>query len=449
MVEGIINMIKNSFAMLPEWSQGGESTQQLMEIYDALMNLYNDLKNIRYARTTEAHVELTFSSISNELHMTIQTSITGDLEMQMTKTMEAYSSWLIEHAELLNITQFEDVIELLGLFKYDPTTLEIDVQYPVGNCTKVHITGIKVALKENPSMTIEMVRDLLSQLIEDYPEMINAMNIAVTGAATSKEEVEIIIPEEYVQHVQQIERGYAIGCNLDVLRHMQLTVKPNRFGIADYKVIEMGRNIVVATNSTIVSYMFMEDEGNITLIVEGATGSIGALNITVPKAIMPEGSRITVRVDNQPVNATISEDKENYYVYVIYTHSRHKVEVLFSIPTSIQVSMPSQAEAGKPISIIATCLDQRGMPIKGIDVQLYANNELLDTRTTDVNGQASFTIQLSEGTYTIKLQANGLETTRTLTVVAPTISSWLIVVIAAVIVIVVIVGVAVALKRRR
>ena len=85
----------------------------------------------------------------------------------------------------------------------------------------------------------------------------------------------------------------------------------------------------VDTNSTISGFMFDPDGNRINLTIEGASGTSGVLNVTIPKALVPAGYGFEVLIDNQATSYTLTEDTNNYYVAVSYHHSTHTIIIGF------------------------------------------------------------------------------------------------------------------------
>ncbi len=81
----------------------------------------------------------------------------------------------------------------------------------------------------------------------------------------------------------------------------------------------------VNTNSTIVA--FDPTAKQISLTVNGSTGTLGTCNITIPKQFVPADHNIEVYIDGQKTEHQLTEDEDNYYVYVEYQHSIHTLTI--------------------------------------------------------------------------------------------------------------------------
>lgn len=87
--------------------------------------------------------------------------------------------------------------------------------------------------------------------------------------------------------------------------------------------------IHIDTNSSLNGFLFDPDANKINLTVEGATGTSGILNVTVPKGLVPAGYGFEVYVDDQAKYYTLTEDTSNYYVEINYNHSTHTITISF------------------------------------------------------------------------------------------------------------------------
>ncbi|MHC1636957.1 MAG: Ig-like domain-containing protein [Candidatus Nezhaarchaeales archaeon] len=422
-------------------------SEELERMADLLSTLIDRLENVRYMKITDINLQMSLSTETGLLELLCEVKFTGDITKQMTETIRTIASWAIEYSEELNLTEYQDVINAIKEFIYDPTTIQVHVEYPTERGFELHVVGVKVIYEKEPSQTLNKIHDILQELIEHEPKAYKEMRIAIAPGSTSHEEVEIELPSQYMNSTKIVEGKYEIGSNLQILSHMQFKVKPNKYGVADYRIIKSKLNITLATNSTVVEHTFNEDLGVLNIEVQGAPGSLGAMNITIPKDIVASqnATTITVKVDGQKVNTIISEDNENYYVYFTYEHSTHTIEIVFSRLHSIQIQAPQQAAAESPIEITITCLDQTGTPLSGITITLYLDGEQIATLTTGLNGQATYTLTLKEGQYTLNAQADGITGITTITAIP---QSPIPLIIATIVVIMILASILAILKKR-
>jgi hypothetical protein len=96
-----------------------------------------------------------------------------------------------------------------------------------------------------------------------------------------------------------------------------------------YEVVHEGEiyEIPIETNSTIIE--FDATAKKISITIDGPTGIVGTCKITIPKKIVPPDHSIEVRFDDQKTDYELTEDANNYYVYVEYQHSIHTLVVSF------------------------------------------------------------------------------------------------------------------------
>lgn len=96
-----------------------------------------------------------------------------------------------------------------------------------------------------------------------------------------------------------------------------------------FEVVHEGEvyEIPIDTNSTIIA--FDPAAKKISLRVDGPTGTLGVCNITILKELMPADHNIEVFFDDQKADCQLTEDEDNYYVYVEYQHSAHTIAIIF------------------------------------------------------------------------------------------------------------------------
>lgn len=100
-----------------------------------------------------------------------------------------------------------------------------------------------------------------------------------------------------------------------------------------FEVVHDGEiyEIPIDTNSTIKEIAYDSAAKKICLTVEGSTGTLGICNITIPKELMPADHDIEVYINGQKTDYQLTEDADNYYVYVEYQHSTHTITISFVI----------------------------------------------------------------------------------------------------------------------
>jgi hypothetical protein len=103
-------------------------------------------------------------------------------------------------------------------------------------------------------------------------------------------------------------------------------VEANKFDVA---ISGQSYQVHIDTNSTLDGFVFDPDTNRMNFTVEGATGTSGILNVTVPKSLVPVGCGFDVLVDGQAASYTMVEDASNYYLGVSYNHSTHTITIGF------------------------------------------------------------------------------------------------------------------------
>ncbi|MEM3697809.1 MAG: hypothetical protein QXQ94_09985 [Candidatus Bathyarchaeia archaeon] len=109
-------------------------------------------------------------------------------------------------------------------------------------------------------------------------------------------------------------------------------LKDLRFHIAYQGVINYLAKtyyVPIFTNSTVNNFAFNPDAKGISFNVTGTTGT-GFCNITIPKALL-KGEPWTIKIDGLTLpseNYTVTENDEYAFIYLNYTHSEHRIEIV-------------------------------------------------------------------------------------------------------------------------
>ncbi|MEM2912544.1 MAG: right-handed parallel beta-helix repeat-containing protein [Candidatus Bathyarchaeia archaeon] len=101
------------------------------------------------------------------------------------------------------------------------------------------------------------------------------------------------------------------------------TVDAGTFGGTTY-------GVDIVSNSTVSHLQFIPYivPPYISFDVTGDEGTIGFCRITIPKDLLwAETDRWVVLINGEPVNYTVFSDPENTYLYFVYNHSTHKIEI--------------------------------------------------------------------------------------------------------------------------
>jgi hypothetical protein len=110
------------------------------------------------------------------------------------------------------------------------------------------------------------------------------------------------------------------------------SLKDMRFHIAYQGVINYLAKtyyVPIFTNSTVDNFAFDSNAKSISFNVTGTEGT-GFCNITIPKALL-RGEPWTVKIDGLILpsqNFTVTENAEYAFIYLNYTHSEHRIEIV-------------------------------------------------------------------------------------------------------------------------
>jgi len=92
--------------------------------------------------------------------------------------------------------------------------------------------------------------------------------------------------------------------------------------------------LLIKTNSTEVSnFAFDVEKREINFNISGTPGTVGACTINILKELVDSRSDIKVYIDGKKTDFTLTEDANNYYVYVEYQHSTHAIKINFAHST--------------------------------------------------------------------------------------------------------------------
>ena len=112
-------------------------------------------------------------------------------------------------------------------------------------------------------------------------------------------------------------------------------------------------NIGVWSNSSVSNVQLDSDTKTISFNIEGASGTAGFCNVTIPKELLwCDGSEDwTVIIGTTPVSPLVTQDEENTYVYFTYTHSQKTVYI-----TGTHIIPEFQANIILPLFLTLTLL---------------------------------------------------------------------------------------------
>lgn len=166
----------------------------------------------------------------------------------------------------------------------------------------------------------------------------------------------------------QVEAGLLEVLSAEVTAKLDSSAKfvvesPNAFAVkAEGKEFEVS----VASNSTVSNFRFDQEAKKVSFTVEGATGTQGVTQITIPKAML--GGRMTVMIDGEVIapesNSVIvaSDTNSEMTLEMNYHHSVHTVEVAgTNVVPEFPVSMVVMAAAMGPVVAAVVVASRRGL----------------------------------------------------------------------------------------
>ncbi len=81
----------------------------------------------------------------------------------------------------------------------------------------------------------------------------------------------------------------------------------------------------VESNSTVTDIVYNPESGELNLSVTGQTGTTGFVDVYVSKSLVGNVSAIQAYIDQNPVEFTVSETKDNWILHFNYHHSSHNI----------------------------------------------------------------------------------------------------------------------------
>ena len=84
---------------------------------------------------------------------------------------------------------------------------------------------------------------------------------------------------------------------------------------------------IIESNSTVSALSFNGTSSEITLTVNGTTGTTGYVKATIAKSFMPSGENIKVYLDGNPINSTLTSNGDFWVITFTYHHSIHQVKI--------------------------------------------------------------------------------------------------------------------------
>jgi hypothetical protein len=87
--------------------------------------------------------------------------------------------------------------------------------------------------------------------------------------------------------------------------------------------------ITVMTNSSVSIVVFNTTAGQLTITVAGVEGTKGYMNISAPKAFIPQAKDIKIYLNSAPVNFNFTIKDPYAIAELKYEHSKHELKLSF------------------------------------------------------------------------------------------------------------------------
>ncbi|RLE51001.1 MAG: hypothetical protein DRJ20_02745, partial [Candidatus Methanomethylicota archaeon] len=370
---------------------------------------YERLRQIQHAELDYFALNLTVSRSDGTLRLDCKQKITGDVERQFNEVKNLCIDFIEDLAPNATSQFYTFCRTVLRETHVSAKVMDFTLTYTrqgTRGILEFCFEGLK--LKPPSETTVDAFKfySLFDNLAEAIPEGIADVTFVIEGGSSESELIEIIVPPHV--HVAEKTRHRVTfkGINFNELKDLAFKVVRNAWGVADANIHEIEeliagkkRKIIAITNSTLRRFQFLVDR--IELEVEGPEGTIGALNMTIPKEAV--SGVIVVYIDKSIVTPTISMNATHYFVFVKYTHSIHTIQVKWGIPQLSLAVSSNKVHVGESITFTGS-LSFEGTPITGVDVSLYINDEPVESTVTNINGEYSFTYAfMNEGTYECKV----------------------------------------------
>ncbi|MCD6443919.1 hypothetical protein J7L70_02815 [Candidatus Bathyarchaeota archaeon] len=379
------------------------------ETREALKAVLSLLEN-RYAWVEDAEFNMTWNREEKAFVFDGYTVYGGDLGEQY-KT--AWATVLRIQLMLMAGKGREDVqklaLEVYDLiinseFDVDKLTISMYVN-PDEGCSRFKLSDLKMKPKSIPSFL-----SVLSLASEVMPS--KRLTLVIQGSSDADEMVEVEIPlaaEKYIAEPVSIEGRYRIEWTferLGAIDRLQLTKKPNTIGIVDFNYVEVKKTVneteyvvEVFTNSSLVDAPTFVDN-KLEMTVSGVEGTLGALNVSIPKALVD--GVVVILVNGELVKPKAKLAGECYAVYATYSHSIKKLEIVWT-PPDIEITVDkNEVDVGGEVEVSGT-FKVLGKPMAGEKVDILLDGVKIAEATTDGEGGFSAKLKLeNEGEYIVK-----------------------------------------------
>lgn len=289
-------------------------------------------------------------------------------------------------------------------FDVDELTMSMDVN-PDEGYSMVKTSGLRIKPKSIPDLlrAVSLASDVLPS---------RQLTLVIQGSSDAKEMVEVEIPlaaERYMAEPTAVAGKYRIEWRferLGAIDRLRLVKRPNTIGIVDFNYVEVKKTVDgveyvagIFTNSSLVEAPKFTDDG-LEMTVSGAEGTLGALNVSIPKALVD--GVIVILLDGELVKPSVKLVDDRYVVYATYGHSLKKLEVAWS-PPDIEITVDrNEVNVGEEVEVSGT-LRVLGKPMAGENVSIIIDGVKSAETATDEEGRFTARLKLEkEGEYTVK-----------------------------------------------
>jgi hypothetical protein len=98
----------------------------------------------------------------------------------------------------------------------------------------------------------------------------------------------------------------------------------------------------IESNSTVSALSFNGPNSEISFTVNGTTGTMGYVKVTISKVFMPNGENIKVYLDGDQINYTLTSSENSWIILFIYHHSSHQVRINQAQNSNITTSVGNE-----------------------------------------------------------------------------------------------------------
>jgi hypothetical protein len=98
---------------------------------------------------------------------------------------------------------------------------------------------------------------------------------------------------------------------------------------------------IVESNSTVSQLAFNSTSAELSFTVSGVEGTTGFVKATIAKSLISNGADVTVFLDGNQLNYTLTSTDESWVLLFNYSHSTHEVAVYMGSMVPVQSPSPS------------------------------------------------------------------------------------------------------------